>query len=422
MKYSLSLSLIFILGFTNLSHGQILQPADTTMRDSLNLSKKIVPAGDRKEQVVLYTGEDLVQDSFVGSWPMFGSGLRMKVGGYVKTDLVYDFNGTLDPTQFLMSTIPVEGQPEYGSRGYMNFFLKETRFNIDVRRTTGKVPLKLFIEGDFFSAGDQFRLRHAYIVAGDFIIGQTWTTLSIMESIPNLIDFAAGDALFGGRAAQVRYQKNLSDKLKLAVAIEHISFLGIENPNNLPGKAIYQLPLIPIRLDYSWKTGLLVVGGSVGMLSWSGGANGPNPNAFQTSAVVAGRQYFGKNTFFTWNVSYGQASGENIMAFAGSNANAVLSADGKLERMPSFAAFFGAKHSWSEKLASNFSYAYGSLKVPSSRAPFALKDGAIGHVNLIYTPLAYFSTGIEYMTGTRRATNDEFGRANRIQMMAKFTF
>ncbi|TDQ19025.1 hypothetical protein DFQ04_0841 [Algoriphagus boseongensis] len=422
MKYSISLSLIFILGFINLSHGQILQPADTTMRDSLNLSKKIVPAGDRKEQVVLYTGEDLVQDSFIGSWPMFGSGLRMKVGGYVKTDLVYDFSGTLDPTSFLMSTIPVEGQPEYGSRGYMNFFLKETRFNIDVRRTTGKVPLKLFIEGDFFSKGDQFRLRHAYIVAGDFIIGQTWTTLSVMESIPNLIDFAAGDALFGGRAAQVRYQKNLSDQLKLAVAIEHISFLGIENPNNLPGKAIYQLPLIPIRLDYSWKTGLLALGGSIGMLSWSGGANGPNPNAFQTSAVVAGRQYFGKNTFFTWNVSYGQASGENIMAFAGSNANAVLSADGKLERMPSFSAVFGAKHNWSDKLASNFSYAYGWLNVPSSRAPFALKDGAISHVNLIYTPLAYFSTGIEYMTGARRASNDAFGRGNRIQMMAKFTF
>jgi hypothetical protein len=243
-----------------------------------------------------------------------------------------------------------------------------------------------------------------------------------MESIPNLIDFAAGDALFGGRAAQLRYQKNLSDQLRLAVAIEHISFLGIENPDNLPGRAIYQLPLIPIRLDYSWKTGLLAVGGSVGMLSWSGGANGPNPDALQTSVVVAGRQYLGKVTFFTWNVSYGQASGENIMAFAGSNANAVLNSNGELERMPSFAAVFGVKHSWSDKFASNLSYAYGWLKVPASRDPFALKDGAIGHVNLIYTPLDYFSTGVEYMTGARRATNDAFGRGNRIQMMAKFTF
>lgn len=422
MKRSIPLSLLFILGFTGFSLAQIIQPADTTMTDSINLNKKIVPESDRKEQVVLYTGEDLVEDAFIGSWPMFGSGLRMKIGGYVKTDLVYDFSGTLDPTQFLMSTIPVEGQAEHGGRGYMSFFAREPRFNIDVRRTQGKVPLKLFLEGDFFSPGNQFRLRHAYIVVGDFIVGQTWTTLSVLESLPIMIDFASGDALFGGRTAQLKYQKKLSDQLRFMVAIENIPFLGIENSNNLPGRAIYQLPLLPVRLDYSWQTGLLAVGASVGMLGWNGGNDGPNPNAFQTSVVVAGRQYIGKVTFITWNLSYGQASGENIMAFAGSNANAVLTADGQLDRIPSFAVVLGAKHSWTDKLSSNISYAYGWLQVPASRDPFALQDGGIGHVNLIYSPLDYLSTGVEFMWGARRATNDALGRANRLQMMAKFSF
>jgi hypothetical protein len=266
------------------------------------------------------------------------------------------------------------------------------------------------------------RLRHAYIVAGDFIVGQTWTTLSVLESLPIMIDFAAGDALFGGRTAQFRYQRKLSDQLRLAVAIENIPFLGIENPNNIPGRAIYQLPFLPVRLDYSWKTGLLVVGGGVGLLGWNGGASGPNPNTLQASAVIAGRQYVGDVTYVSWNLSYGMGAGENIMAFAGSNANAVLSADGNLDRMPAFAIVVGAKHSWSDKFASNFSYAYGSLRVPDSRDPFALKTGAIGHVNLIYSPLDYFSTGVEYMWGARRASNDALGKANRIQMMVKFSF
>lgn len=422
MKKRIFLSLLFILAITGYNNAQVLQPADTIMRDSVNLDKKIVPDSDRKEQDVLYTGSDLVEDSFRGSWPMFGSVLRMKIGGYVKTDLVFDFDGTLDPTQFLMSTIPVEGQPEFGGRGYSNFFARETRFNIDVRRTVGKVPLKLFVEGDFFSSGDQLRLRHAYIVAGDFIVGQTWTTLSVLESLPIMIDFAAGDALFGGRTAQLRYQKKLSDKLTLAVAIENIPFLGIENPNNLPGRAIYQFPLIPARLDYSWNTGMLAVGASVGILGWSGGSDGPNPNTMQVSAVVAGRQYIGKVTYVSWNLSFGQGSGENIMAFAGSNANAVLTADGDLERIPSYAVVLGAKHSWNKKLASNFSYAYGWLQVPDTREPFALQKGGIGHVNLIYSPLDYFSTGVEYMWGARRATNDALGTASRLQMMAKFSF
>ncbi|ULQ51161.1 DcaP family trimeric outer membrane transporter [Flavihumibacter fluvii] len=425
MKKSIYLSITFLLVFTGYSLAQNTQATDTTRmgnKDSLNLDKKIVPETDRKEQMVLYTGDDLVQDSFKGSWPMFGSGLRMKIGGYVKTDLIYDVDGTRDPTQFLMSSIPVEGQQDYGGRGYMSFFARETRFNIDVRRTTGKVPLKLFIEGDFWSSGDAFRLRHAYVVAGDFIVGQTWTTLSILESLPIMIDFAAGDALFGGRTAQVRYQKKITDQLRFAVAIENIPFLGIENSNNLPGKPIYQLPLIPVRLDYSWKTGLLVVGASVGMLGWNGGQGGPKPNALQTSLVVAGRQYLSKATFVTWNLSFGQAAGENIMAFAGSKANAVLTADGDLEGIPSFAAVLGAKHSWNDKLASNFSYAYGWLQVPASRDPFALQKGGIGHLNLVYSPLDYFSTGIEYMWGIQKVTNDALGRASRLQMMVKFMF
>ncbi|NJO03932.1 MAG: hypothetical protein HC880_21670, partial [Bacteroidia bacterium] len=138
MKKNISLTLVLILTFTSFIMAQNTQVADTVKKDIVNLDKKIVPEMDRKEQVVLYTGQDLVEDDFKGSWPMFGTNMRMKVGGYVQTNVLYDFSGTLDPTQFLMSTIPVEGQLEYGSRGYMNFYTRDSRFNVDVRRMAGK--------------------------------------------------------------------------------------------------------------------------------------------------------------------------------------------------------------------------------------------------------------------------------------------
>ena len=62
----------------------------------------------------------------------------------------------------------------------------------------GKLSFQAFVEADFFSDGSRFRLRHAYITAVDFIIGQTCTTLSFLESMAFMIDFAAGDALFWG--------------------------------------------------------------------------------------------------------------------------------------------------------------------------------------------------------------------------------
>ena len=62
------------------------------------------------------------------------------------------------------------------------------------------------------------------------------------------------------------------------------------------------------------------------------------------------------------------------------------------------------------------------MLIPPTRDPNALQEEGIGHVNLNFSPLDYFSTGIEYMYGTKRATNDELGRASRIQMMMKFSF
>ena len=417
------LFLAFTLAFTG--YGQVTDSVaiDSVATDSINLNQKIVPKSDIRESNPLLTGRDLIDDEFMGSWPMFGKEFRMKIGGYVKADFLYDFDGTKDRTQFLMNTIPVQGEPEYNSSGYINLFARETRFNIEVRRTeNSKIPLKLFLEGDFWSDGDQLRLRHAYVVIGNFIIGQTWTALSFLESMPFLIDFAAGDALYGGRTTQIRYQRKVNKQLQLAMGLERLDFLGIENSHDLQGRASASLPLLVGRLDYSWQTGILFLGGSLGQLRWDNDSILENPTALQYALVIAGRQYIGKSNYFTWNINYGYGCGENIMSFAGSNANAVLTMDNKLETMEAFGILLGFMHKWANTLSSNLSFAYGWLETPPSRAPFALQAGGVGHLNLIYTPLNYLSFGAEFIWGSQRTSNDAMGSANRIQTMVKISF
>ena len=234
----------------------------------------------------------------------------------------------------------------------------------------GKLSLQAFVEADFFSDGSRFRLRHAYITAGDFIIGQTWTTLSFLESMAFMIDFAAGDALFGGRSVQIRYQKKLNKGYKLSIGLEYLSSLGIENSFDLDGQANIQLPLLALRLDKRWKTGVLFLGASVAQLLWDGGSTGPSDQIPQLSFVVAG-----------------------------SNANAVLNQNGELESIQGLSAMLGYMHRWAPKWESNFNYAYGWLDAPDSREPFVLKRGGIGHLNLIHKFDRNFSIGIEYMWG-----------------------
>lgn len=395
---------------------------EKTVNDSIQ-GQLIIPDKDLKEDILKTAKEGLTSNDFTGSWPMFGTDLRMKIGGYFKADFIYDFDGTTDKSQFLMSTIPVRGEPEYDNEGYISFIAKETRVNIDIRRfAEDKIPLQLFIEGDFFSDGNQFRLRHAYVTAGDFIIGQTWTTLSFLQSMAFMIDFAAGDALAGGRSVQIRYQKQVSDKVMIAAGLEYQSFLGIENPNGFEGQANVQLPLLALRMDYKWKTGILWTGASFAQLRWDGGSIGPSDQTLQWEVIVAGRQYIGDNNYVCFNFNYGDAYGENILAFIGSNANAVLNAEGKLDPILAKSASMGFMHRWAPGLESNFNYAYGWLDSPDSRAPFSLKRGGIGHANLIYHFDKNFSIGAEYMWGEQRTTNDAYGAAHRLQTMAKFEF
>ena len=416
---TLQKSLLFIL----ILAGNVIGLAqDSRGADSVSM-RFGSPEGDVKEQVLKTAQELLEDDDFPGSWPMFGTDLRMKIGGYLKADFLYDFDGTTDQNQFLMSTIPVEGQAAFGNEGYLAFFAKETRVNVDIRRLADdKIPLQLFIEGDFFTAENGFRLRHAYITAGDFIIGQTWTTLSFLESMAFMIDFAAGDALFGGRTTQIRYQKDLTKGFRLSVGLEYLSFLGIENSFEFEGEANVQLPLLALRMDKRWKTGVLFLGASLAQLRWDGGDAGPSDQLPQIAFVVAGRQYIGDNNYFTWNVNAGSAYGENIISFAGSQANAVLNEEGELESINAFAVMAGFMHRWAPGLESNFNYAYGWLDAPETRADFALKRGGVGHLNLIYHFDKNFSIGAEYIWGAQRTANDAFGDASRIQTMAKFEF
>lgn len=405
--------------YQNLSKAQ---EVDSLAVDSLNLRENIVPEGDIRETTVLLTGEELINKDFPGSWPMFGTNMRMKLGGYVKADVLYDLNGTLDKKRFLMSTIPVEGQPEYDNSGYINFFTSETRFNIEVRRIEGTVPLRMYIETDFWTQGDMLRLRHAYVGAGNFIFGQTFSILHISESKPYIIDFGAGDAYYGGRTMQIRYQKRIKTNLQIVLGIEKLMNLGIENPDTLKGFASAQLPVFSARIDYSWEKGIIFLGAMLGQLRWDSQRNGKNPSAFQNNLVIAGRQYIGKNNYFTWNLSYGNGSGENIMSFVGSNANAVLTPEGKLQTMPAFSFLASYSHKWTDNLSSNFSYGYGWLETPPSREPFSLKRGGVGHANIIWRPVRQFASGLEYMRGVQNTTNDAVGRAYRIQTMVRFDF
>jgi len=105
--------------------GSTLFVTEGKVASDATLAESRVPAGDAPELVgteknetmdshAVMTGTELVADDFLGLWPLFGTGYRLRFGGYFKLDALYDLDGTGDKTQFLISQIPVDGSPEDG--------------------------------------------------------------------------------------------------------------------------------------------------------------------------------------------------------------------------------------------------------------------------------------------------------------------
>ena len=378
-----------------------------------------------KDAHEVMTAAELEDDDFLGSWPLFGTDYRMKIGGYFKLDALYDLDGTGDEYQFLIAQIPVDGSPEAEGTGYFNMFVRETRLNLDVRRSgPDGPPGQFFLEVDFFDESSLSpRLRHAYIVYGNLLVGQTWTTIVELASLPFTIDFGAGDALFGTRTPQVRWQQNVNSSWSWAIGLEQLQTSGIYNPDNLGGSASPQLPVLAGRVTHERPNSVRSLAALAQQLHWDGEGVGPDATALGWALIFAGRQNLGSsNNFFTWNLAYGDGTPDTIMALTGSDANANLTPDGRLVTRQGYSAALGLGHAWSDTLSSNLAFAWTDLEDIGERAPDAIQSGAVGHLNLIWAPREKLSTGIELMWGTRENVDGDDGDATRIQTMVKYLF
>jgi len=383
----------------------------------------LVETGDiRRDQANVTTASELASSTFPGSWPMFGTDFRMKIGGYFKADALYDVDGTGDEYQFLISQIPVSGTLEDGRAGYFNMFVRETRFNFDVRKSEGEYPQKFFLEMDFFDESSfSPRLRHAYYQYGHLLVGQTWTILTELRAINYMLDFAYGDAIFGGRSVQVRWEQPINEQWSWMAGLENLSDPAIDSQGAV-GVASSKYPLLAGRMTYEDDSTLFTFGGMVDQLRWDGEGVGPDATATGWAVIMGGRQTFGpRDDYVAWSLSYGDGAGGNIAALAGQNTNATLLPDGTLETNKTYNVSLGYTHNFTDKLATNLNYAWVEVAT-NSRPVDSIKKGSNAHANLIYKIWKSTFIGIEYMWGQRTNVSGADGTATRVQTSLQFNY
>jgi hypothetical protein len=437
------LSLAFGLPVANSAHAQQESTAaDTTeaqpQEESASGDTTAVQPGVQgapnplQDNVRLVVGQDLIDESFPSSIPIPGTDVRFKIGGYAKLDYIQDFDPIGSRYEFESATIPVEGTPEAELGGRTTLHAKETRFNFDVRTVVTNehygwtFPLRVFMEWDFFEDNPdlfrQPRLRQAFGVVGRFLAGQTWSINADLEALPGNIDFGGGDGVYGDRVAQIRWQDKLGERLRWTVGVEEPKS-QIANPFDLEGSSRQTLPNFAGALRWTSAGGThLQVGADLFQLRWQGGETGPDATAMGFGVNLTGRILLDSNNTNTilFGTSTGLGSSHRVLLLEFEPNDAVVTADDGLDVTSHWQGYAGFSHYWNESFNSTVSLYYARLNNSEFQSGDNIHDGGTFHINLIWFPYKYVSTGIEYMRGLRRNKDGAEGTANRVQLMAKF--
>src|SRR5262245_51378637 len=82
--------------------------------------------------------------------PFTSGAWNLTLGGYLKLDLIHDFDANGSPDTFDPRAIPVDGTKGTNTR----VRARETRLSLDLQGPAEGRNLELFVEGDFYGAGN----------------------------------------------------------------------------------------------------------------------------------------------------------------------------------------------------------------------------------------------------------------------------
>ena len=359
--------------------------------------------------------------SFPGSIPIPGSPAAIKLGGFVKMNIVESLDPIGTDDRFIVGTIPV---PQERGPNNATLTVSQSRLNIDLRDTTKYGAVRAFVEGDFAGSGDTFRLRHAFGQYGSFLIGKTWSTFMDTRSRPEDLDFEGINGQILLRQPQIRYFPKIGKDWHLLVSAED------PDPNISGGKGISKLPDLVASVERDifqrWhvKSSLLLrqISGDCDCL------DSPSDTTTGWALTVSGMTgitRWDERDNLQVQLTYGEGYSHYVNDLGSIDApDAIFNPQtGELEATPVFAMYIAFQKWWSPSMRSNFNYGYVSAeKNFATLDPTAYKNTTRFIANFIWSPISRIDLGAQFLTGSRTNQNGEKGKAKQMQLSAKYRY
>ena len=363
------------------------------------------------------------EDSFPNSTMIPGTNAAMRMGGFVKMNIVETFDplGSLD--RFISGSIPV---PQQSSPPHTSMTVSQSRLNWDLRDKTQFGTMRAYIEGDFAGDGDTFRLRHAFGQFKDLLVGKTWTVFQDTDAAPEEIDFEGINGAVNVRQPQVRYFPKIGQGWDLTFSLED------PNPEVTGGQATSKWPDLVASARRTWFD-RWHIRSSVVLRQITAIWDLDPTGQTESQTTGWGVSLSGKTATQFWNSSgqdnmmfqlnFGEGIGRyiNDLNTVGGE-DAIFDASGNLETLPVFAGYVAYQHWWRENSRSTMNLSWVNIDNLSFETDDAYDKTFRGSINYIWSPTPRIDLGAEIIYGSRQNKNGERADATQLQISSKYRF
>ena len=385
----------------------------------------LAAAGESVSQAQTDDPTRALLSQFVGAWRLPGTDAALRIGGYVKTDIVYNFDPLEISDRFIVGSIPV-GVSDSGIEAQSSITANQSRLNFDLREPTDFGLLRAFIEGDFAGDGDTFRLRHAFGQWNRVLAGKTWSAFMDTEASPEEVDFEGLNGRLNVRQAQVRLMPTRGKEYGLELSLED------PNPQVQDGQGVTRAPDVVAAGRFSphdrLHLKLSLIGRQIRAQANPDFGVGVSKE-YAWGASLSGRfftPYFDKEDSLMFQLNGGNGIGRyvNDLASIGSYDGVFDPDNGDLQLFNIVAGYMSWQHWWGgvRNLRSNYTFGFVEVNNPGFVEGDAYKRTIRLSTNLFWTPTPRIDLGTEYLWGRRENEDGENGDASQIQLMARYRF
>jgi len=361
-----------------------------------------------------------------GFFRLPGTQTILKIGGYFKTDFIYDLKPAGNTDSFIPSSIPI---PTVVGVNNATVSVRPTRLSLDFRIPGTQVgDVRFYVEGDLFGTNSTTpRLRHAYAQVRNVLIGQTFSNFMDPDGFPDTLDFQGPNGMVSIRNPQLRYGFALTPSTTFYVSVEKPSSDVTFKTPQFSSQPNAPSPDGAIRLRQEFARGHFQVAAIFRSIA---AFVATTPTAKTDSVFGWGvNASTGVKTFGKDNVILAVAAGHGISRYlqdtSGLGIDAEPNSSTGLKATPAVGVETAYQHYWLKNLRSSAIYSYAAV---NNTALFvAATPGTYNHAtytgsNLIWNPYGSLNVGAEFLYGWAVEQNGLKANAPRIQFSAKYSF